>query len=250
MIIAIIPAKGNSVGLPRKNAKRFFDKSLTELAIESANIDLIDRIFVTTQDEEIVQQTVMYELDNAVSDVAARKVVAIIRPPALLGDDVQVDEVALYTLRQIEVLLPQEMITDVVVLQPTSPLRKAWHVREALQSYLNQNIIEEEAIPMLSVYKSSKYAYQSDYIGDRLTPIDHDPRYRLGRQEATSNIYVENGAIYIAPADFLKKQKTFRSFNPFFYEMSEAQSIEVDTQLDLDLAEQYYRSMVNDRNSG
>lgn len=233
MIVAIIPAKSNSIGLHEKNLKKFFGKSLVEHAVRSADIPEIDRIAVSTDSREI-EQTVL--------DLNIEKAGTLTRPPGLVLDHVQVDEVVLYSLRQLQCIYND--IDTVVVLQPTSPLRTSRHVTKALEMYKTYNSGGDFAIwldagpsslALFSGYWSSKYNYTGDFL--TLRALQHNPMVRSGRQAYRArDVFVENGAIYIATAEHIGKYKTFRAQDMLGFEMLEAESVEIDDRLSWEIA--------------
>jgi CMP-N-acetylneuraminic acid synthetase len=243
MIIAIIPAKAYSEGLPGKNVAEINGKTLINRAIESADIPEIDKIFVTT--DIIVPFWHTLEMANE------HKVEILDRPPCLALDNVQVDEVILFAFRQIQERYPDWEVDAVVVLQPTSPFRNRHIVQEAVNMYLDMNqnvhsdnpdfvvpdILLDPAYTIVSVYDAPGYTYIEK--SGMITPINHDPEKRLGRQQVLDNmdgVVVENGAVYVVDADRLSKERSFRlqPMMPFY--MSWENSIEIDDQFNWDLA--------------
>jgi len=87
----------------------------------------------------------------------------------------------------------------------------------------------------MSGYFTKKYIYQvsDDYCA--AYPINHDNNYRTGRQWGKSELFVENGAIYIATKKRIEKYKTFRSNSSIIYQMEKRDSIEIDTLEQLQL---------------
>ena len=235
MIVAIIPAKGYSKGISQKDLIEVGGKSLVQRAIESALIPNIDRVVVSTDSTAIITQV------NQVND---SRVEVLTRPSCLSLDSVQVDEVVLYTFRQIEYNYPRNRIDAVVVLQPTSPFRDKQSVQDAVDMYLDMNqdinsIFRKEPVyTVVSVYDAPAHPYREQ--GGMIVPIGHEPRNRLGRQQILDNmdgVVLENGAIFVVNAERLSKERSFRLEPMMPSYMAGIDSIEIDDPYDYELAD-------------
>jgi len=211
--VAVIPVRGNSKGIPRKNLADLGGKPLfmwtVEAAIESG---VFDKVVVSTEDDDIIE-------------AAYRKTSIIPRPRYLSQDHVQLSEVVLHAYR----IMEQEWgwnPTTLCLLQATSPLRTAGHIVNAMRQYNGKGTL-------FSAYIDKRYHWAVD---DRVEPIQHNPARRLGRQWEPSQIYTENGAIYFFPARRFSLECTIR-LAPFdVYIMPEEDGWEIDTQWELDVA--------------
>ena len=211
--VAVIPVRGNSKGIPRKNLASLGGKPLfmwtVEAAIESG---VFDKVVVSTEDDDIIE-------------AAYRKTSIIPRPRYLSQDHVQLSEVVLHAYR----IMEQEWgwnPTTLCLLQATSPLRTAGHIVNAMRQYKGRGTL-------FSAYIDKRYHWAVD---DRVEPIQHNPARRLGRQWEPSQIYTENGAIYFFPARRFSLECTIR-LAPFdVYIMPEEDGWEIDTQWELDVA--------------
>ena len=211
--IAVIPVRGNSKGIPRKNLVDFGGKPLfmwtVEAAIESG---VFDKVVVSTEDDDIIE-------------IAYRKTSIIPRPRYLSQDHVQLSEVVLHAYR----IMEQEWgwnPTTLCLLQATSPLRTSGHIVNAMRQYNGKGTL-------FSAYIDKRYHWRVDYS---VEPIDHWPEKRLGRQWEPSQTYTENGAIYFFPAKRFSLECTVR-LAPFdVYIMPEEDGWEIDTQWELDVA--------------
>ena len=129
-ILAIIPARGGSKGIPRKNIKNLNGKPLLEYTVDAINkCKLIDRAILSTDDDEII---------NIGSKLGLE--VPFKRPLNLAQDDtpaLPVIKHALNALEDIDGYKPDVII----ILQPTSPLRTNKHISEALNLYLSNNVL-------------------------------------------------------------------------------------------------------------
>jgi CMP-N,N'-diacetyllegionaminic acid synthase len=223
MIVAIIPAKSNSKGIPGKNTIKLGTKTLIERAIESANIPLIDEIYVST------------DLDSFEIPTSVGKVGMLYRPRELTLDSAQVSDVVAFSIRQLNVTATFPSV--VVVLQPTSPFRTSAHVSDALKKYFCY-----QTSTLMSGYWQDKYSYTGTH--ECVRAIGHKPMHRTGRESnyiVRDRIFVENGAIYIASARHILTYNTFRSDNPIPFEMEEIESLEIDTPVDWRIAELFFK---------
>ena len=218
--VAVIPVRGNSKGIPRKNLVDFGGSPLfmwTVFAVIDSGV--FDKIVVTTEDDTIASTVYAY------APKTQTPVVVISRPSYLSQDHVQLDEVVLHSLRIMENdwhYSPETMC----LLQATSPLRTAGHIVNAMRQYKGNGTL-------FSAYIDKRYHWRVDYA---VEPIDHWPEKRLGRQWEPSQVYCENGAIYIFPAKRLSLERTVR-LAPFdIYVMPEEDGWEIDQQWELDVA--------------
>ena len=126
-ILAIIPARGGSKSIPRKNIKNLGTKPMIAWSIEAALKSNIDRVIVTTDDKEIAEVAKKYGAKTP-----------FIRPSELAQDTTPTEPVLKHTL---EWLKENENYTPdaVVLLQPTSPLRQAEHINEAIKIFKQKN---------------------------------------------------------------------------------------------------------------
>jgi CMP-N-acetylneuraminic acid synthetase len=236
-IVAIIPARHNSKGVIQKNLQKVGGSTLLERTVDSAlESKHIDLVVVTT--ESVV-------IENAV-DMEAK---VLLRPEELSQDHVQVDEVILYTLRQLqfEGINPK----TIIVLQPTSPLRTTAHIDEALELYQEWNILTkpfELPTSLISVWEPGwPHENPSEESDGLLISYELSPSTRLGRQDGGDpEVAIENGAIYIADAKRVSREKTFRFVENIPYYMDKMSSLEVDEVVDLAVAEVYLKHIKND----
>jgi len=220
MIIAIIPAKSNSKGIPGKNMLELGGKTLIQRAVESANIPEIDKVFISTDIENII-----------VEGIDMDKIAVLHRPKELTLDSAQVNDVVAFSIRQLHAdgVFPHL----IVVLQPTSPFRTSKHVSGALGQYVVYQNLDN---CLLSGYWQDKFTYEGNYQG--VEPVCHDAMYREGREFYFSeSVFIENGAIYIADARYILTHNTFRSNIMVPFEMTKMESIELDSPVDWVVAE-------------
>ena len=215
-ILALIPARGGSKGIPRKNIKSIAGKPLIAWTIEAAlRSRLIGGVVVSTEDEEI-------------ADVARQRgaQVPFRRPAELARDDTPGIDPVLHALEQ----LPD--FDAVLLLQPTSPLRTTEDIDACI------GMVQDMHAPsVVSVSEPGKHPYWMYRLGtdQRLqTLIDVPP---ISRRQDLPRVYAVNGALYYARADWLRQQRAFVTAETVAYVMPPERSVDMDTLLDWKLAE-------------
>ncbi|MGE4505768.1 MAG: NTP transferase domain-containing protein [Desulfovibrionaceae bacterium] len=217
--LSIIPARGGSKGLPRKNVLPFCGKPLIAHTIEaSLACTYIDDTIVSTEDAEI----------RAVSEQYGAEVVA--RPPQLATDEAEVHDAVLNLIASLE---KQGRKYDyIVLLQPTSPLRTARHLNESFEAF-----VESGAASLVGVTHSEHHPYKSVVIEDRfLTPL-FDARSMESRRQDLPETYRITGAIYIVKTEDFVRERSFFITPTCPYVMSAHASVDIDTDLDMAFAE-------------
>ena len=217
-IIAIIPARGGSKGIPRKNIRLLAGKPLIAYSIETAlKSKYINRVVVSTEDDEIAEISKKYGAE------------VIERPEELATDSAPTEPVIEHVLERLK---EQEYYKPdlIILLQPTSPLRTGKHIDEALDMFSKGHFNS-----VLSVCPSHAFIWKMKESG--AYPINYDFKNRHRRQDKEPE-YRENGAIYITKCEVLMGQGCILNEKIGLYSMPEVFSIEIDTDFDLWLCEQ------------
>lgn len=228
MIYALIPARGNSKRVPRKNAKLISGKPLIYWTIKAALESQVDKIYFSTEDAEmaVLANDIAFQLDKSGS-----RFDVLIRNPKLSQDHVQLDEVLLDAYRTFETTPSIQVPTDLMVLQPTSPLRNSDDINNALNQWYSSDRIG----CLFSGYLLDGFVWKVNAMSVA-EPLNHDPRFRLGKQWTNEWNIMENGAIYITNAQQFSLYKTFR-YPPYqFFEMDKRKSVDIDTPSDFQRA--------------
>lgn len=210
-LLALIPARGGSKGIPRKNIRMFCGKPLLQWSIDVAlAAPSVDRVVVTTDDPEIA------EVARAVGAE-----VPFLRPPELSSDTASGIVPVLHALQQ----LPD--VNDVLLLQPTSPLRLVEDV-EAIVALHRQ--VGCDAV--VSVTPSNKHpAWMFGLSPEKVLEPIIEFTYVACRQQL-SPCYALNGALYLASRSFLERERSFLTTNTVGYVMPPERSLDIDTPLD------------------
>lgn len=217
-IIAIIPARGGSKGVPRKNIRLLNNKPLVAYTTEAAlGSKYIDRVIVSTEDAEIAKIAKDYGAE------------VIMRPEELATDSSPAEPVLEHVVSYLKEAEGYQ--ADVIVLlQPTSPLRNSQHIDEALEIFFNKGYGS-----LLSVCSSHIFLWRTGKDG--VYPLNYDFKNRPRRQDREPE-YRENGAIYITKCDILMRDHNRLSGKIGLYVMPEENSPEIDTEFDFWLCEQ------------
>jgi N-acylneuraminate cytidylyltransferase len=217
-LLALIPARGGSKGIPRKNIKPLAGKPLLGWTIDVARqAGSIDRIIVSTEDEEIA---------SIARDLGAE--VPFMRPAALSADDTPGIEPVIHALEQ----LPE--VDWLLLLQPTSPLRAVADIEGIVQL-----CFERDAPSAVSVTVVDKHPYWMYHCGeqDRLDPVIPDQPANTRRRQDLPPAYTLNGALYLARRDWLLEHRRFVGPDTLGYVMPPERSVDLDTPRDWDWVE-------------
>lgn len=217
-IIAIIPARGESRTVPRKNIRLLNGKPLIFYTLEEARKSKhIGRIIVSTEDDDIAEIA-----KNCGAEV-------ITRPEELATDEAKTIDVIFHVLNA----LKEEGYTSdiVVLLQPTSPLRTVNDIDRAIELFLGS---DGESVVGVSEFNSAYWSFKIEK--GHLKPL-FDKRYLRTMRQDLDKVYIPNGAIYISTPQMLYKYESFYCDRTVPYIMPAERSIDIDTEVDFMLAE-------------
>lgn len=213
--IAIIPARGGSKGVPKKNIRPLAGKPLIAWTIEAAlRSSVVDRVAVSTDSEEIADVARAYGAE------------AIIRPRELAEDWSPSEDALLHTLQVVGGI---DRFEAIIFLQATSPLRTYIHIDEAVTLFR-----ESKADSLLSVNPFHVFLWE-EHRG-LAESVLFDYNHRPMRQEMTSH-FQENGAIYVFKPEILLKRRNRLGGKIVLYKMPEQASLDIDTEMDMIIAE-------------
>jgi len=212
-ILAIIPARGGSKGVPRKNIRLLASRPLIAWTIsEAKNSKYIDRLILSTEDEEIAKVAREYGCE-----------VPFKRPVELAQDDTPGIEPVIHAINTLE-----EKYDFVVLLQPTSPLRTAEDIDGCIQHCI---MTESPACVSLTETRQSPYwMYQLDADMKLKSFIQNGET--IYRRQDLPKVYALNGAVYVAKTGFILENSSFLTEATVGYIMSAEHSVDIDTELD------------------
>jgi len=222
-VLSIIPARGDSKGIPLKNLVKINGKPLLYYSIKaSLESKLINRTIVSTDNKKIAETAKWLGSE------------IIKRPKKLSGDTIRIEPVIDHVLEYLK--KNENYVPDIIVLlQNTSPLRKSKHIDEAIK-LLKKGKYDS----IISGYKSHSFSWKIE--NNLAKPINYNPKNRPNRQEIKS-FFIENGAIYVTKYSLFKKSKCRISGKIGFYNMLEELSYQIDSPTDLLIVEQLMKKM-------
>lgn len=216
-ILAIIPARGGSKGIPKKNIKLFNGKPLISYTIEYANAcSMVDSTIVSTDNKKIEEIASTYNAE------------IIKRPKNISGDTATTESAIEHTLNKI-INKPD----IVILLQATSPLRP----RNSLQDALNI-FIDGKYDSLLSISPTHRFFWK---VSNNIAYPKYDFKNRPRRQDIKNEDmeYVENGSVYIFSYKHFMKEKNRLGGKIGYIIFPEQFSLEIDTMLDFNILESY-----------
>lgn len=221
-ILAVIPARGGSKGMIKKNLRKIDNVPLVTLAAQVASQSLyVDDLVVSTDCEEI--------------GIAAKNGGAkfdFTRPEHLSGDQVADLPVLKHSLETSEKLY-KARYDIIVMLQPTSPLRKRHHVDLAIEQLVNDNL---NAVWTVTPTDSKNHPLKQLTIENgHLDYFDPAGKQIIARQQLTQ-LYQRNGVAYVVTRELLSKNETWLTNNCGALIIEEPM-VSIDTELDLKFAE-------------
>ena len=221
-ILAIIPARGASRGLPGKNGKRFCGKPLLTWTIEAAKRSgYIDEIIVSTD-------------SAALAGIAAEHGVPVpfMRPPELATDQARTTDVIYHVVTTIRTRTGR-VPDHIILLQPTSPLRGTYDIDHALEKYFK---IQSELLISVTHARQNPFWMKIRTSGDKLGPFLPDTDMPHQRQ-LLPELYYPNGAIYIVKTEVFLASRSLGAPEIDYYLMPSERSIDIDSEFDFKMAE-------------
>ena len=211
-VLAIIPARGGSKGIPRKNIVPVRGKPLIAYTIEAAKHSAyIDRIVLTSDDREIIDIAVAYGAEAP-----------FVRPAELAQDDTPGVDPVIHTVQEVP------GYDYVLLLQPTSPLRTAEDIDGCIRLALERE--SDHCVSVVEVDKSPYWMYTltpEAGMHPLLEPSDA-PR------QLQPKTFVLNGAVYVSKVDALLATRSFLKGKVVGYVMPKSRSLDIDTPDDLE----------------
>ena len=213
-ILAIIPARGGSKGVPRKNIRVVAGKPLLAWTIEEAKkSEYIDRLVLSSEDKEIIRIAEQWGCEAP-----------FIRPADLATDDAAG---ILTVLDAIERLPGYDVV---VLLQPTSPLRTAEDIDGCIRHCLDNG--SPACVSLCETEKSPFWIFKLEGPGFMHPVVKDAINLDLPRQKIPKT-YVLNGAVYVAQASWLRENKSFLTEQSLGYIMPCERSLDIDTEEDM-----------------
>lgn len=217
-VLAIIPARGGSKGIPRKNIRMIAGKPLIAWTIEEGKKSkFIDRLIISTDDEEIASIAKSYGCD-----------VPFLRPKELAKDDTPGIAPVIHAIET----LPQQY-NYVMLLQPTSPLRTVVDVDGCLQECVRTKA--PFCVSVVQPDKKPHWMYIRNKDG-KLQPLLSEQKFVMRRQDLPL-VYALNGAVYIAKTEWVRETKSFLSDQTVGFIMEKSSSLDIDDEMDFEICD-------------
>jgi CMP-N-acetylneuraminic acid synthetase len=215
-VLGLIPARGGSKTIPRKNIKDIAGKPLIAWTIESAlGSRLLAAVVVSTDDLEIGEVARRYGAETP-----------FVRPAELARDDTPGVDPVLHALE----VLPG--FDAVLLMQPTSPLRTSEDINECIR--FAEGI---GAGCVVSVTEASQHPYWMYRLDAERRLQSLIAEKHVTRRQDLPAVYAANGALYFARREWLQRQRAFVTADTFGYVMPVERSIDIDSPFDWKLAE-------------
>jgi CMP-N,N'-diacetyllegionaminic acid synthase len=213
--LAIIPARGGSKGLPKKNIKELCGKPLIAWSIEAGlKSKYIDEVMVTTDSQEI-------------ADIAKEygAIIPFIRPDFLATDTATSFDVINHTIEYYKKELNKEF-DYIVLLEPTSPLREANDIDEMIEKIIN---VENDFDSIVSIGQVHEHpSIMKKIVNDKTLSSYCEELVMKTRRQDNDIAYFPYGVAYIVKTKSLLDEKTFYTKRNTFYEIKRYQCYEID----------------------
>jgi CMP-N-acetylneuraminic acid synthetase len=213
-ILAIIPARKDSKGLPGKNIKPLLGKPLIAWTIEHAkNSKHIDRLIVSTDDKEIAKISKKYGAD-----------VPFLRPDSLAKDDSPIFDAIMHAIDWLK--KEGESFDIVILLEPTSPLRKEDDIDNAIELFI-KNIKKADSLVSLGEVQLEK-PHILRKIEKGFVTLFIKKNNKFYQRQQVPKTHFPYGVIYLSKIDAFKKHKTFYQKKTIPYFIERWQNYEID----------------------
>ena len=210
-MLGVIPARGGSKGVPGKNIRLVAGKPLIAWTIEAAQSSKsLDHVVLTSDDREIIDVAKKYNCNAP-----------FVRDSHLAIDTTPTVDVVLDALDRCP------GYEWVVLLQPTSPLRTAQDIDQAVEQCIAFNA---PSCVSICLAKESPYWMFTLNQDQNLAPLL--PNAAVTRRQDLPPVYSLNGAIYVAKSEWLRQERTFLTPDTVAYEMPVERSLDIDTETD------------------
>lgn len=228
-ILAIIPARGGSKGIPKKNIKSINGKPLIAWTIiEAQKSKYIDRIILSSDDEEIIKIAREYNCE-----------VPFVRPSKYAADSTPSMDVIFHALKEVN---SSNEYAICVMLEPTSPLRDAADIDSALEKLISER--EAESVVGIARAESSHPAFLVSLKNGFIRSYLNNGFKFFRRQEIDELFYFE-GSFYVSYVDSLKRRNSFYHDKCLGFELPKWKAFELDDEIDFIIIESLLKKKLN-----
>lgn len=224
-IIGIIPARGGSKGIPRKNIVDLGGYPLIAWTIIRAKRSLLlDDVILTTEDQEIINIAEHYKCS-----------IPFKRPDEYATDISSSVDVTLHALNALNI---KDYNTYFVLLQPTSPFRSTQTIDKAIEFAINN---EYPYVMSVSEIDKSPYHIYLEKEDNKLEPL-YKKQTSSTRRQDLPNAVISNGVIYVVNSYFFLKEKSFKPEIIRYLKTTNNESFDIDTPKDLERARSFVKN--------
>jgi CMP-N,N'-diacetyllegionaminic acid synthase len=213
-LLGIVPARGGSKGVDRKNIINIHRKPLIAWTIEAAKASkYLDNLILSSDDDEIISIALKLGCH-----------VPFKRPDRLATDECGISEVLVHAINNVE-----HEYDYIVLLQPTSPLRSAEDIDGCIECCVNNG-----APTCVSIVEANKSPYWMYTVNENssITPILTSPKNDIRRQELPE-VYILNGAVYVSEVNYFLENRMLVDSKTIGYVMPKSRSLDIDSDLDI-----------------
>lgn len=229
-VLAIIPARGGSKGVPGKNIKLLGGKPLLQYTLESANeSQLLTRVILSSEDASIIATAEALGLE-----------VPFIRPANLATDQAKSIEVVQHAVQYLEE--KGEFFDAVCLLQPTSPFREKGFIDAAIEKFIQTGVDTLLSVLPVPHEYNPHWVFEENEAGH--LKLATGENQIIGRRQELPGAYYRDGSLYLTKMDYIKRgtfygaQLGFIVSNPDFY-------VNIDTPTDWIAAEQKLPNLIH-----
>lgn len=228
-VLAIIPARGGSKGLPGKNIKNLIDKPLIAWSIDQAlGSKYVDKVYVSTESEAIAHVAKKYGA-----------LVPFYRPVELAQDSSSTSDVLLHFINILE--KNGDYYDYILLLEPTSPLRESSDIDEAFEKLLTNKKAKSIVGVGLVESQHPSFCIKIDNSGF----IQSDNNFNVLRRQEIEPLYFYEGSIYISEINTYKKKKNFYHKETIPHLFPKWKTFEIDDQIDFIIVEALLKNKLN-----
>ena len=230
-VLAIIPARGGSKGLPGKNIKELCGKPLIAWPIHAAKSSLyVDKIIVSTDDPQI-------------ADIARQEgaEVPFLRPEELAADDSTTILVIVHAINFLSEI--GETFEYCILLEPTSPLTESYDINRAFELLESMRTKADSIVGVSEVIATHPVFDAKINQEGLITPYVGEDFSGAGRRQDVEKLYFFEGSLYISDVKTLFEKQTFYHSRTLPYIMPKWKAFEVDDMVDLICIEAIMKNM-------
>ena len=221
-VLGIIPARGGSKGVPRKNLKKLNGIPLIKYTIDAALNSNLSEVVVSTEDEEIAN----------FAKLCGCKV-PFVRSSDLASDTARSIDVAIHALNAMEEITNSNF-DAIMLLQPTTPFRDSQDINTALE-LIAQDKMASSVISVVDV-KAHHPARMKYIVNGVLIDPDFCEKYENQNRQELQPMYIRNGAVYLTKRETILSS-SFKGSKSLALIMPEERSVNIDALSDFELAE-------------